>query len=246
MSKNMGLLNPNLKMSWAKKHLDSLEAIRQAFIDSKPERIEAYDDIPAQEHVIKITVLGAPAESGLIFGDAVSCMRSALDYLAWQLALLTTPKPSRDVCFPVIEENSVDAQVRFTKQTFGIPDDAIAVMKSLQPYHAGALYQAHHLWRLNKMWNVVKHRHIGIHSTMVEILVPAHIKPIEMKIVGNHGIMRFPISAKPDMGLHPAVTYEIQFGDERESVISILSDLDKIYEYIGTVVFPQFERFFPK
>lgn len=231
-------------MSWAKKHLNSLEAIRKAFIESDPQRISAKDDLQAQEHIVTVTVLGAPSESGLVFGDAVSCMRSALDYLAWQLALLTTDKPFRDICFPVIEKNSLETQLQFTRQTYGISDEAIAVMKSLQPYHAGDAYKFNHLWRLNKLWNVVKHRHIGLHSSVVQVLLPKGVVPIETKLVNNHGIMRFPISVKPDMSLYPRLPVEIQFGDEREEVVTVLSDLDAIYEFVGTVVFPQFERFF--
>jgi hypothetical protein len=245
VANDTGLLNPNLKMSWAKKHLDSLEAIRKDFIDSNPQRISSHDDIASQEHIVTVTVLGSPPESGLVLGDAVSCMRSALDYLAWQLALLTTDKPSRDICFPVLEKNSLETQIQFTRQTYGISDEAIAIMKSLQPYHAGDAYKRHHLWRLNKLWNVVKHRHIGLHSSVVEILLPKGIVPIETKLVDNHGVMRFPISVKPDMSLYPRLPVEIQFGDEREDVVTVLSDLDEIYKFIGTAVFPQFERFFP-
>jgi hypothetical protein len=240
-----GLLNPNVKMTWAKKHLDSLDRIRKAFIESDPQRISAHDDLQVQEHIVTITVLGAPSDSGLVFGDAVSCMRSALDYLAWQLALLSTEKPSRDICFPVLEKNTLETQLQFTRQTYGISDDAIAVMKSLQPYHAGDDCRLHHLWRLNKLWNVVKHRHIGLHSSVVQVLLPKGIVPIETKMVNNHGIMRFPLSNRPDMSLYPRMPIEIQFGDEREEVITVLSDLEAIYEFIGTVVFPQFEQFFP-
>jgi hypothetical protein len=241
-----GLENANLKMQWAKKHLDSLETIRNAFIESNPQRISAQDDLQAQEHIVTVTVLGPPSDSGLIFGDAISCMRSSLDYLAWQLALLTTDQPSRDVCFPVIAKNTLEAQVQFTRQTYGIPDEAIAEMKSLQPYHTGNDYKLSHLWRLNKMWNVVKHRHIGLHSSVIQVFVPKEFAPIEVKMVNNHGIMRFPISHKPDMSLYPKPRIDIQFGDEREDVVTVLADLGGIHEFIGTVIFPRFERFFPK
>ena len=85
--------------------------------------------------MITIELEDPPFEAALIAGDFICCLRSSLDYLAWQLAVITTPIPSKRVCFPIYGENTPDNQVSIAKSTFGIPEPAISLIKSFQPYH---------------------------------------------------------------------------------------------------------------
>lgn len=82
--------HPNEKIHWAKKHLDALHehvGVLAKKVDSH--NIFTYDDLEASEYVVKIVLDPADFDAALIAGDFVSCLRSSLDYLAWQLAKLT-------------------------------------------------------------------------------------------------------------------------------------------------------------
>jgi hypothetical protein len=58
------------------------------------------------EYVIRGKVTKPTGEIGVIAGDAVHNLRSALDHLAWQLALLNTAKPHPRTQFPIARSES--------------------------------------------------------------------------------------------------------------------------------------------
>ncbi len=124
------------KVEWAKKHLDSLWALVSSLENTGGNRITTHDDVENGVYIIRIQHV--PESEGfrivLTIADFISSLRASLDHLAWQLALLTIDKPSNELTFPIIEKNTVDAQMRMAKVTFGIPEAAIAIMKSMQPY----------------------------------------------------------------------------------------------------------------
>ncbi|MFZ3262915.1 MAG: hypothetical protein WA172_02855 [Terriglobales bacterium] len=236
----------HLKMGRAKVHLDALYEMVEGFIKSKPYHVLAEDHVEAGEHIVTFTIDDPGFDAALIAGDFICCLRSALDYLAWQLATLTTSSPSRDVCFPICAKDSLETQLKITRQTFGIPDQAVLTIKSLQPYVYGEKYELSHLWRISKLWNIVKHRHVGMHSTVADFAFPKDLPAPKTEVRDDCGIMRFPITAKPDMNLYPGPEIDIFFGDEGEGIITFIDDLADAYQFVGTEVLPQFEKFFPK
>lgn len=194
------------KVEWAKKHLASIEVLLRALEKTGGNRITAYDDIANGLYIISTEHFSETEgfRIALTIADFVSSLRSSLDHLAWQLALLTLPKPSTKLMFPIFEKNTVDAQVRMAEVTFGIPEEAITIMKSMQPYHSGDAYKTTPLWRLNKIWNIDKHRHLfgfeelpdtwefhieGVSAGMENI-------PIDHEQIGNHTIVRLPLVLK--------------------------------------------------
>jgi hypothetical protein len=166
------LVSPNLKVQRAKEHLDSLNRAIKAFRQSKPYRISTHDDLESRQWVIRMEMDEPPLLLGLIAGDFICCLRSSLDYLAWQLAGLTISAPSRNTSFPICGKDSAETRKFIDKATEEIPPEAAAVMKSFQPYHCGDDYKGTPLWRLNKLWNIDKHCHIPFHSAFVEIYFP--------------------------------------------------------------------------
>src|SRR5260370_4110498 len=141
----MPMASLNLRMARAKVHLDELNARVRLFIESKPYRITSHDDLKRQHYKIIIKMDDPPLEAALILGDFVHCLRSCLDNLVWQMAATViyaagdsdTQSPQRRICFPICKDNTLDSQLLITKSTFGIPEEAISIIKSLQPYHHG-------------------------------------------------------------------------------------------------------------
>jgi hypothetical protein len=262
------LFDPNLKLQWAKKHLDHLGEKIATFRQRNKQRTSTEDDPTNGWYLIRteITHDAAVFEIALIVGDFVSCLRSCLDHLAWQLALFSSPNPSRDICFPICEKDSLDTQVRITKSTYGIPETAISIVKSFQPYHAGDAYKSTHLWRLNKLWNLDKHRHITPHGVVTDWLF--NIRGVDgvdryaaefsfrgqqvefiVEQLENGCIMKIPLAMKNQVHFNPnpdAATVDIRFGSDAEGIEIGYGGLVEIYECVAKTVIPGFAGFFPQ
>ncbi len=246
------LANIKLKIKRAKTHLDALDIEVAKFAKGKTYRFSPEDDIERGEYVLTFTTADSkpPLLCAMVAGEFVGCLRSSLEYLVFQLASLHGNVPSSEISFPVFGENSVDTQVRIAKKTYGIPDAAVAIIKSLQPYNSGDAYKSTHLWRLNKLWNIDKHRHIPLHATIGQIHFPnLPLDMIPKREVLNDGgslqyVLRFPATAKPYIDLQPRVNINVEFGREREGVVVGRKDLRDMYEFIRSKVIPRFARFF--
>ena len=51
----------------------------------------------------------------------------------------------------------------------GMPDAAISAIRELQPYNLTD-FRISHLWKLNKLWNIDKHRHVLPHGVVTDWL----------------------------------------------------------------------------
>jgi hypothetical protein len=231
--------------------LEFLKSEIERFNKLYPYEILPEDDMKAGHYVVKIVhpPIMRAIETVLAFGDFIATLRSSLDYVAWQLALLSTPSPSREVCFPICEKNTIDTQVRIAKATFGIPDPAIAIMKSFQPYHCGDDYKSSHLWRLNKLWNLDKHCHISAFTAVPQWQI--HLREsyagggeIITEQIDNCTIVRLPLATKDHVEFNSDRTVELQFFDHREGIVVRYQDLVEIYDFVAGTVIPAFAGFF--
>jgi len=243
-----GLTGPYLKVSRAKEHLDSLNSGINEFRESESYRYSAEENLQTSEYIITIVFDEPPLPLSLIVGDFICCLRSALDHLAWQLALLTTlPKfPSRKVEFPIIGKFGSRTEGIISDATKGIPEKAVARIRELQPYNRGSAYKSTHLWRLHTLWNIEKHRHLTIHSCILNIQFPG-VKPpkqVHTKSFDNGCILALPLSSKPDTDLKPWATVDVSFGDVEEGIELNAADLIDMYQFVGEKVIPGFSSFF--
>ena len=99
------LIGARLKVERARKHLDLLRQETRAFTEGKPYGVRAEFDAERSEYAIRIRLRDpdtrVPIGLSLIAGDAVHNLRSALDHLAWQLAIIGTG-PGRFTQFPLM------------------------------------------------------------------------------------------------------------------------------------------------
>jgi hypothetical protein len=238
-------LDPHLKLSRAKLHLDALDQEVRLFKQSEPHRITTEEDEDGGWYIVKIEHLkDISLGVALIAGDFISCLRSSLDHLAWQLATLTTDSPSRDISFPICEKDSLDTQIRIVKATYGIPDAAVAIMKQFQPYNSGDAYKSTHLWRLNKLWNIDKHRHIllrGVPTDWVFRLDGGGNVTIEQ--LNNGNMVKIPIASKKNVVLNPQCGVDVEFGSTDEGLVVTLKDFIDMYNFVGNEILPAFIPF---
>jgi hypothetical protein len=240
-----GMSSAELKTRWAKEHLEALQFRIRQWVKEEASQPITKDDVEREHLVVILIADHPPADIALLAGDFICSLRSALDHLAWSLASIKS-KPTRETMFPIRHENTTEAHVAIARATFGFPEEAITLIRHLQPYHSGDAYKDRHLWRLNKLWNIDKHRFLTLHSTVIDWSIPTNLPlPVAQEKFDDRVEMRFPISAKEQMHRYPPPTREVQFGSEEDGIVLTTRDFIEIYKYIGEGVIPMFKSFFP-
>lgn len=152
-----------LKLGRFKKHLEVLHGRISGFIEDKPYTLVSEEE---PERVIRMRLTEQPSrEFGLLIGDCVHNLRSCLDYLAWQLALLETEDPPITTEFPIFADRD-----RFESRERGggrhkircLAADAQAVVERLQPYNGSKNPRADVLWKLHQLSRIDKHRFLPV------------------------------------------------------------------------------------
>lgn len=241
------MVNPKLKLGRAKEYLDALREEVAAFEKSQPYRISAHDDAERGKYVVEIRINSdIPDAIGLLAGDFICCLRASLDYLAWQLALLTTDSPFDGTCFPICESYDIKGGTEgyICSVTKDIPSEVVRIMRDLQPYQSGDAYQFSHLWRLNKLWNIDKHRRIPILGSITDNVLTTRIGvEAEVGELDDCHTITVALADKPYVRFDPHPAVKLQFGGESEGVVVTTSDLVTIYEFVSDKVMPRFARF---
>lgn len=233
------------KTAWAKNKLDSLKKIIDEYLASEPYAITKADDIENSRHIIRLELKPVPFRPPLVLGDFAYALRSALDQLAWQLALLTTADPGRKTCFPIHHGKDTKSEAIFREIVWDIPCEAIEQIRLLQPYTRGDRFKEHPLWQLNYICNLDKHRIFpmrSVHGTF-DIFPPNSYAVIDF----DYGCdLVFDLSLKEEIRLEPGQPCFI-FGEPLESIgpgIDIgYDDIAAIYNFVRNDVLPRFERF---
>jgi len=241
-----GLTDPYLKLDWAKRHLEALDADLETFHKSNPCRFSSEDDFENQRYILRVELDQVPDHIPLRCGDAFYCMRACLDQLVWRLAKLNITIPDGRVKFPVIEKWDNDSRGRFKVQLRDVPPDAIAIIRDLQPANGTAPVESHHLWRLNAMCNLDKHRRIPANGSEVLFHLPiGDPTAVTFETFDDCGIMTVPLADKSKLNFNPNVTFQVNFGDKTARVVLGPTDIRDIYKFLSDSVLPRFVRFFP-
>lgn len=109
---------PSLAGCWAKvararEHTYRLELLAEAFLKRRPNQFRFDHQSEPPWIIIRVSVEPIPLEFSTIGGDLVQNLRSALDYLVWQLVGLEGGVPGRHTSFPILVcEADFDARVR--------------------------------------------------------------------------------------------------------------------------------------
>lgn len=149
------------RLDRARKHLEDFERQAARFINSIHHEVVTEKDSDGLNQLLRVKVKGGkepPLRLSFIIGDCIHNLRSILDNLVWQLGNLSgcSPQTLEHIYFPVCETS-----VNFTtklKLLNCLPQPAIDIIESLQPYQGGNDPHLHPLWILNRLWNDDKHR----------------------------------------------------------------------------------------
>ena len=196
--------DPRLSGCWAKLnranvHVDALHMEVAAF-DSEANGpvIELHFDPDLNVFTGIITSeIVFPAIFGVTIGDALHNLRSALDHLAWQLALLTTSKPSRRTQFPIVTGPDYWCSERVQAMLHHIRPRDRALIETYQPFmeNGGISAQDDILALLNRLSNEDKHRIIhpvGAKSAEATVSItdgPYDCRVIDMNVLAAGSLL---------------------------------------------------------
>jgi hypothetical protein len=163
------------KLARALQHLEACRQIAKKWIDLNAKSLPFKFERQVSSGGTRYIVYWEPIEElpvvelGLLVGDFLHNLRSALDHLAYELAAAYTkplpPKAAETCEFPVFWKRPMDARQEQSKIGC-IHPDAVNLIKAIQPYHKGTKYTGDPLWILNELERIDKHRtlHVGVHE----------------------------------------------------------------------------------
>ena len=171
----------NEKLNRAHEHLAALRQAHDAYLGTKPFVADQVFKPEGSEIIFVGRVLRPPPlRIGVIIGDLIHNLRSALDHLVWQLVLDNGETPTRDNQFPVCTRRELWGKAR-EQSLAGIRDGHAELIERVQPFQSVKPGNAP-LARLHKLWNEDKHRVVMtvLAATRDDTDVPFVTRPIPL------------------------------------------------------------------
>lgn len=256
--------NHELKLARALRHIRAFEAEADRWLENKPVRLHYDKDLATAERLILAELLEpVPGELSAIAGDALHNLRSALDNLAYDLALAHKghPLPPRivaDSAFPMFAEEKPETNKRLKRMLKGVHPEARTIIRGMQPYNPGHEGHQNVRWVLSDLNVKDKHR-------QPPLVVPAP-STVSFYVAGPEGALKatqdWPplevgrkveisryssavgIYAGPDLQKPPE--FFIAFGEGApEAVVgsSVVSGLKEIHRDITERILPPLARY---
>jgi hypothetical protein len=244
------LANPRAKLERAQEHLLALDAATGEFFEVDPYGIVGEFDPQTSDYVFRVKVLREPPlRLGVILGDFIHSLRSALDQLVWQLVLLDGGSPDRSTCFPVAS-SSAEFQYMAERALRGLVPEQVARIEALQPYHAGDRAKVHLLTLLPWLSNTDKHQ--VIHPTLGWfrsdfVKEPRFISNEDAAIVGDPQLARIErmedgavvarakvaaLGPKPEVKMDAQIQIDIAFGERPLRATALAKIADGVHQII--------------
>lgn len=149
------------KFNRSKHQFDELLAEIDAFFNADPEPHFSLGefDTNAWEWVERFQIREEPPlRFGVMFGDVLHNLRSSLDHLMWQVTLLDGATPDDATQFPIASKSEAQFNGMAASRIPGLSPEHRALVKRVQPYHAGDEAARHPLSVLATLSNTDKHR----------------------------------------------------------------------------------------
>lgn len=239
-----GLQYPKMKSVRAGVHLKELEAEVRHFLEADPYLVTRKDNVKKHWHIISVEIKPCRDMIPLLMGEFAYSLRSALDQLAWQLALTVAGRPNSHTSFPI--RGAVPPK-GFGDTARDIPPKAFSIIEPLQPYHRGSAFKNHPLWILNELCITDKHATPAVNSS-----------------AGSFRINGAPILARRERDYSTELTvsssdkFKAQFDPDPPEIIFgkpadsagpwfevRIGALRAIYDFVRNDVVPRFYGFFP-
>lgn len=248
---------PNRKIARAKTHLQEFERLLASYETSKPIHVRAEIDPERGLHSYRYVAADPPPELGLLVGEFLYQVRSALDHAIWLIACSRAESgeavPGTE--FPVFIEpadrrdngrNIPGFETTGRKKISGLSDYGQSVIEGMQPYRRGDAANGDPLWVLHQLRNLDTHRVIqpvfgNLHMPRLNGLVR-----VMGRFLNNGDVFAIvPSALDPEVNFKPHLRFSVGFpiaglaGERPPGDV-----LNEIHEYVRVEVMPQLDRLF--
>jgi hypothetical protein len=249
-----------LKIERAGIHLETFRREFARFLKRSDYRIIREPDPDGEGERARVSFHESPsAHLGIIVGDFANNLRSALDHLTWQLALLTTTAPPRNTEFPIFAKDGPNTQDSIEGKTRAIQNGARDIIKGLQPYHRRGGARRDDLWILHRLANTDKHRVLAVvrHAAILRGLLKGTSEGLEKMFTGpieDGDVVPVTFDAPPfselmefqvELQIEPAFIVSFEEQQVGQTGMVQVAHLPRIYETVRNDVLPRFTGFFP-
>jgi hypothetical protein len=257
------LVGPRFKLLRAYGGLQELNNGLASFRDSGSYEFVRYADANTGDNILQLRIFREPPPIlGIIIGEIVHNLRSALDQLACLVPLVPGAKRPQRASFPIFDRADPDpakpklsAFRRDYKGRIGnIVPEAYGIIESVQPYHSTGEAPWHPLALLEDLWNWDKHNAISVVAANFGVgNVPpkfpggvlAPVGPVyDCEVLARWpkgGVTFASDNPEPYPDIH--VTVEPAFGDSGPARgLSLTATLPRIHNYVSQVVMGPLER----
>jgi hypothetical protein len=167
----MSISGSALKLLRAQEHLAILQTEVSAFFEHDPYRLVTEHNVDATEHFAYLRLVGSSPFNrwGLIVGDIVHNLRSALDSAIYEIAVRESgsevPPNAKVLMMPIFDSGpNYERSGRRRVETLSV--EARALVEAIQPYrHPHGIHNSS-LWALHEVDNADKHRILQVISTI--------------------------------------------------------------------------------
>jgi hypothetical protein len=161
-----GSLEPVMtKIRWARIHFDESVKVMDEYFENSACYVQEWED-GRKQLVMREPI---PITFSLLIGDCLQNLRTALDYLVWELVLSGNGAPGPRNQWPICKTKGAFGKDR-GHALHGVPEAAIIEIERLQPYNIARNIEMTQAYVLNELTNINKHRHLlltavkGYHS----------------------------------------------------------------------------------
>jgi hypothetical protein len=196
------------RLEWAESELQRLDDAAQAFLNAQTVTTSAWSNPDGTEYIIRVDqgIKETPIEIALMIGDVAHHARSALDWLAWGLAI----QPNNTTAFPIWTRPRVkNGQPVHPSIAGGATQDVEDILRQIQPYErwkSDPLTSP--LYWLREIDNIHKHRHLvtaacsdgGYHRKLIRVSGEIEEETFPNELKPGEPIARFKLS-EPNPGL---------------------------------------------
>jgi hypothetical protein len=244
------------KIIWVERHRQCLIAEANRYFETKPCIVVPEEETETGRFSFRVKINApVPPEIPLIIGDILQNLRSALDYLVWELVLAANNVPSEKNMFPICSTaEAFNDQLR-RHRLDGVAPDAITEIERLQPYGNWQNWgPPDPLTILDTLSNINKHRRVLLtvlspHIARTEMTSSETGKSIHIADASRGHDTEIAVTPRPSrigetVDVEGKLAYFITFNDGPAKRIEIGTCLLGLSDCLGKLIIPKFERFF--
>lgn len=167
-----------LKVERSYHQLDALRTEMDRFLESHPYGVAGDFNTETRRLVAYLTIREpCPGVWGVLIGEMVHNLRSALDHLVWQLVIQNGETPVLANQFPICSDAGMFQRALDRQRLVHVSQLACDLIQSLQPYSTGEGINSP-LWQLHEISNFDKHRTLHFAA--------AHLEGIQVSFPNMH------------------------------------------------------------